>query len=278
MTEIIPCTILTTMVVNTIRQLMTIGFSEYEAKTYLALLKVQPATAYETAKTAGIPSSKIYEILGKLKDKGTAVALKSNNKLLYAAIDPDELIQSQKASFSKTINELEHNLKTHTKQENVSYIWNIYEYDYLIDKAVRMIKDAEKSVLLSIWPEDLQFLSESLSEANVPVSIVHFGTLKEERDETIFVHPIEDTLYSEKGGRGFSIVTDSACAVTATISENNKVTGAWSNNTGFALLAEDYIKHDIYVMKIVNRFNSQLINRFGENYHLLRDIYSDKEV
>jgi hypothetical protein len=42
-------------------------------------------------------------------------------------------------------------------------------------------------------------------------------------------------------------------------------------------LAEDYIKHDIYVMKIVSRFGPELQERFGENYSMLRDVFTDQE-
>ncbi|MBW1815193.1 MAG: TrmB family transcriptional regulator, partial [Deltaproteobacteria bacterium] len=37
------------MVVNIIKRLSEIGFSEYEAKAYTALVRANPATAYEIA-------------------------------------------------------------------------------------------------------------------------------------------------------------------------------------------------------------------------------------
>ena len=57
---------LTTMVVNNIiQQIMTLGFTEYEARAYVSLIKIQPATAYELSRESGIPSSKIYEIIAR---------------------------------------------------------------------------------------------------------------------------------------------------------------------------------------------------------------------
>ena len=35
---------------------------------------------------------------------------------------------------------------------------------------------------------------------------------------------------------------------------------------------------EVYIMKIVTRLNGELIRRFGDNYALLRDIFSDQEV
>ena len=62
-----------------------------------------------------------------------------------------------------------------------------------------------------------------------------------------------------------------------TVFKGRQVEGAWSKNLGFVTLAEDYIKHDIYIMKIIERFKDMLIARFGENYHRLRDIFKDEE-
>ena len=63
-----------------------------------------------------------------------------------------------------------------------------------------------------------------------------------------------------------------------TISADFSAQGAWSASAGFVLLAEDYIKHDIYIMKIVRRFDGELTARFGAGYAKLRDIFSDEEV
>ena len=108
------------------------------------------------------------------------------------------------------------------------------------------------------------------------IAIVHFGQT-DLRIGVLYQHPIEDTLYQERGGRGFVMVSDSKEAVLATVYGESAVEGAFSMNRGFILLAEDYIKHDIYVMKIVRRMDRELIKRFGEGYRKLRDIYSDEE-
>jgi hypothetical protein len=63
-------------------------------------------------------------------------------------------------------------------------------------------------------------------------------------------------------------VVDGFQALLGTFSEDKPAEGAWSENQGFVNLAEDYIKHDIYVMKIVRRFGQEMQKRFGENYHL----------
>jgi sugar-specific transcriptional regulator TrmB len=53
-----------------VQRLQALGFSQYEARAYCALLQESPANGHEVAKTAGIPTSKIYETLERLHQKG----------------------------------------------------------------------------------------------------------------------------------------------------------------------------------------------------------------
>ncbi len=270
------------MVVNNItQQIMTLGFSEYEARAYECLLKIQPATAYEISRESGIPSSKIYEVIAKLTDKNIFILLDgSAKKKLYLATPPDEFIKSRKSIFDKTFSALEKTLPKLEKETNVSCVWNFNQYGFLIEKSERMIFDASESILLSTWGEEFEALGSELKEAEkkgVKIAIVHFGET-EKKTGRIFKHPIMDTIYEEKGGRGFTLITDSETALVATIKAENSVEGAWSSNQGFITLARDYITHDIYIMKIVARFDKTLLEKFGDNYHCLRDIFNDDEI
>lgn len=270
------------MVVNNlIRQITALGFSEYEAKAYVHLLSAQPASAYELSRISGIPSSKIYEILGRLVEKRIVFVEGAGRKKKYVATPPEEFVESRRRVFHQTIDSLEEGLKEVTvKTDDVSFIWNMTEYDFLLDKAQRMIEGADTALLLSTWHEEFSALRAPLARAQakgVNLATVHFG----ETDEgvgRIFEHPIEDTLFKEKGGRGFVLVADAKAAIVATITDGNHVEGAWSLNRGFITLAEDYIKHDIYIMKIVHRFDALLHATFGDRYHHLRDIFNDTDL
>jgi len=61
-------------------------------------------------------------------------------------------------------------------------------------------------------------------------------------------------------------------------SDGKKTEGIWSMNEGFVIMAEDYIRHDIYFMKLVERFDPLLREKFGEGYEKLRDVYRDEEI
>jgi sugar-specific transcriptional regulator TrmB len=268
------------MVVNIVQGFMKIGFSEYEAKAYVALLHSYPSTAYEAAKSSGIPTSKIYEVLSRLTQKGTVLELLEHHKRRYIPIDPEECLERFKAQTSLTLELLTEEL-SHLKDEtNVSYIWNVRSYDPFLHRAERIIRRAKETLLISTWKEEaLRLASEIMDAENrgVRIAAVHFGK-PEIQFGQIFPHPIEDTIYAEKGGRGFVVVADSREALMGTVLGKNGVEGAWSKNRGFVTLAEDYIKHDIYIMKIVQRFDGTLLETFGQRYAKLRDIFTDEEV
>ena len=50
--------------------LQRLGFTEYEAKVYLALLRHSPLTGYAVAQRSGVPRSKVYEVLNGMVGRG----------------------------------------------------------------------------------------------------------------------------------------------------------------------------------------------------------------
>ncbi len=275
--------VLTTKVDNMktiILELMELGLSEYEAKAYLSLLRESPATAYEIAKSSGVPTSKVYEVLKRLIEKGIISIIEERKIKRYVPIEPDEFLNKHKNKMETIIDSLKDELSNIRGKRELSYIWNITEYDYLMNKVRRMIEGAAKTILISIWKEEFALIEDRIKDAlkrKIKVAVVHFGP-PELRLGQIYQHPIEDTIYQEKGGRGLVVVVDSKEVLMGTVFKNNTVEGAWSMNRGFVTLADDYIKHDIYIMKIVKRFDRTLIKKFGDKYAKLRNIFRDEEV
>ena len=68
-----------------VQRLQALGFSQYEARAYCALLQKSPANGHEVAKLAAIPTSKVYETLERLKQKG-AVLVQRSEPTLWAPV------------------------------------------------------------------------------------------------------------------------------------------------------------------------------------------------
>ncbi|HLG22783.1 MAG TPA: helix-turn-helix domain-containing protein [Candidatus Manganitrophaceae bacterium] len=263
-----------------ISKLSEIGFSEYEAKSYLALVQKNPSTAYEIGKESGVPSSKIYEVLNKLKEKGMILSVEEEGAKAkrYIPQQPDEFLTRYQRGVQKTVQSLRDTLTGLHGSKEVSYIWNIMDYDHLVERGRRMVDSARKVILLSLWNDELSLLEENLRAAEkrgVRIALVHFGSPKIHVGQ-VYYHPIEDTLYSEKQGRALVIVVDSQEVLMGNIGRGGITEGAWSKNRGFTMIAEDYVKHDIYIAKIIGRFGKELVKKFGAKYEKLRDVLRDQ--
>lgn len=266
--------------IDLLRQLLDIGFSENEAKAYMALLRESPCTAYELSKNASIPTSKIYEVLGRLSERGVITEVEEKDKKKVVPLPPDDMLDQYQSRLDETLSSLRLGLKSINNEGDLSTIWNIRDYDILMNKAFRLISESSKTVLISCWTEELEILNPYLklaTERGVKSSVVLFGEGSSSSAQ-LFLHPIKDTIYTEKGGRGLVIIRDSEEVLFGNIRKDGSVSGANSRNPGFTAMAEDYVKHDIYIMKIIKRFDGVLIERFGVNYKKLRDVYSDEEA
>lgn len=266
--------------IDLLKQLLDIGFSENEAKAYMALLRESPCTAYELSKNASIPTSKIYEVLGRLSERGVITEVEEKDKKKVVPLPPDDMLDQYQSKLDDTLASLRKGLKSINNEGDLSTIWNIRDYDVLMNKADRLIRETKSSVLISCWPEELGKLEPYIKQAverGVKSSVVLFGKGSIQSAQ-LFLHPIEDTVYTEKGGRGLVIIRDSEEVLFGNIGKDRSVSGANSRNPGFTTMAEDFVKHDIYIMKIIKRFDELLIEKFGVNYELLRDVYSDGEA
>lgn len=75
-----------------IKNLVDFGLSDKEARAYLAVLKLELATANEIAKTAGINRSSGYVVLESLRKRGL-VGISDDKKIRkYVAVSPDTLL------------------------------------------------------------------------------------------------------------------------------------------------------------------------------------------
>jgi len=94
-----------------LKQLINFGFSDKEARIYLALLELEAATVFEIAKQSGINRSSAYVVLEALKKKGF-VGFSDEKKIRqYVASNPEILLSAAK-SASKKQEDIKNNLES----------------------------------------------------------------------------------------------------------------------------------------------------------------------
>ncbi|RPI18342.1 MAG: hypothetical protein EHM58_05785 [Ignavibacteriae bacterium] len=86
---------------NIIEKLKTLGFREYDAKVFTALLNGIPMTVSEIAKDAKVIRNSVYEIVKSFVEKGYCNEIETNRFLSYQIINPqiilDKIIREHNA-------------------------------------------------------------------------------------------------------------------------------------------------------------------------------------
>ncbi len=104
-----------------IKELITLGFSENEAKTYLTLMIKNNMTVAEIAQASGVPRPKLYEIIKRLIVKGLCTEVNGKIKK-YSAVNPEIISESLIKQYEKQF--AEKKTKTESFFQDISSIYN----------------------------------------------------------------------------------------------------------------------------------------------------------
>src|SRR6266545_7228560 len=145
--------------------LQQLGFSEYEARAYLALLQWNPLNGYELAKLSGLPRANIYTVLQKLEERGVVVRLDMPNETRYTPMAPTELTERLASRFQYTLNATQQALADLTTPPDPEYVWNIRGYPALLEHANALLATTRERLLVAIGRQEASALAESLVQA-----------------------------------------------------------------------------------------------------------------
>lgn len=91
--------------------LSDLGLTNYEAKVYLALTRRGSSTAAETARVAGIPRQRIYDVLSSLVTRGLASS-RPGQVTKYVATPPTEAVEGLVSDHRQRLEQLERESRT----------------------------------------------------------------------------------------------------------------------------------------------------------------------
>ena len=242
---------------NIINHLQNLNFTQYESKAYLSLLQQGNISGYELAKNSGIPASKIYQVLNKLIEKEVILALDSE-PTKYTPIPPEDILTRFKEDYLETIDSLNKSLNDIYKKQGTTdnYIWNVNGREAILRRVIEFINQAENQVYLSVWDEEVEEIKGALVETfskGIGISIVHYGENllgigKEYR------HGREHQIRQQRGARRLALEVDEEKVILGHFLENGGSNAVWTTNKGLILLAKDYIIHDIYTIRMSEKF------------------------
>jgi hypothetical protein len=143
------------------RELELLGFTEYEARVYRALLVEHPATAYRLGKLSGVPLSRVYEIASRLVDKGAA-SIAGEDPARYTPVPPDELVSGAHARLTDRLEGLKAELgQLYGPGAEDGYSW-VRGQDNLAARAASTVASAKGDISAAGTPGAQAWLAQAL--------------------------------------------------------------------------------------------------------------------
>ena len=251
-----------------------LGFTEYEGKVYLSLLKDHPSSAYNISHHSGVPHSRVYDITRRLIKKGFAVA-QGTNPELYSPISPDELVNTLKRDNARLTGELKIQLASIKFESDFDPVWNLSGKAEALELAQELIKTAEKEIYIGVWDQELAVLTEALKERfekGVKVFILIYGNMALDFGD-VFYHGIDNINRDGKKDTTLDLVVDSSACLTGNLGGHQPCKAVWTRNKGLINSIEGYLIHDFFIAEITKEFGHEIDKAFGYNLEKLRKKY-----
>jgi sugar-specific transcriptional regulator TrmB len=150
---------------DAIQDLQSLGFSEYEARAYVALLQRGPLTGYQLAKASGIPRPNIYPVLDRLQERGAVGRLEVPDGTQYTALPAEEMLQRLGRDADARLERAHLSMKELDSAPETALVWNVRGFDLVIERARELIDSAQDRLLIGTWSNEARELAAATAAA-----------------------------------------------------------------------------------------------------------------
>lgn len=238
------------------------GFSQYEAKVYMALIKIGASNAYTVSKESGVPRARVYDVLEGLSKRGMVMFEDvGNGKMIYSPVPVKVFLERVRSSWKTDFDYASRELRELESSENPreSYISVINGGAAIIAFCKSLIGEAERKVVVSMNGYMYQSLQQELLEARERGCILAGVTFTPDTP----IPPLErhhDRKTHRKKDRAnwFILSTDSQNLFYGHSAEYDD-SAFFTTDLTHVYLLEDYIYHDVILNRLTQKDISQNI-------------------
>ncbi|MEJ2758126.1 MAG: helix-turn-helix domain-containing protein [Anaerolineales bacterium] len=244
------------------KELQKIGFTEYEAKIYLALLKEYPNTGYQISKKSGVPRSMVYEALGRLHAKGAVMETIESRATYYRPLPPETLLDQHLANLNNLIHDLKPGLSELYQSQDDTSIWTLADQDAVSAYAIQMLENAENEVFLVINDEavgNLYTTLEALSQREVSLNILGTGKTNFPFGKIVQHPPLESQIQGLTDT--LLILVDGKEVLVANTNGNTQAT--ITKNKNLILIAHQFIWMEFFTQRVFSAIGEDLLKRLA---------------
>jgi sugar-specific transcriptional regulator TrmB len=143
---------------------VALGFNLNEGRAYAALLRLGPSTGYEVSQRSGVPRSAVYAVLRRLVDEGAARSLPGHPER-FMATPPASLLNLLSTRFDASGKALTDAIGRMDVAPTVPDAFSVRGYERVMEEASRIVSSAERTLVVSGWPRELEQLEGELAAA-----------------------------------------------------------------------------------------------------------------
>jgi len=223
-----------------------LGFTVYEAKTYVSLLQNSPVTRYELSKNSGVPRSAIYGVIKQLENLGAVNALYSEPEK-YVPLPPEQLFKLLEDTLKLKISDARESLKGIESNLATDHLWNIVGYQNMLQKAKEIIENAQEEIYLSVWKREFDLLEEQLNKAknkNLKITIFSFNDISFDTNY-LYSYNIKEKELQKIWDHKIILVADRRELLMGEADEQMPKKTAWTTNRAIVDIATNHIILDI---------------------------------
>lgn len=240
--------------------LTEIGFTEYEAKVYLALLGNYPVTGYQISKDSGVPRSMVYETLGRLVTRGAVLESSEGRTTIYRPVSPQLLLDRHEERQMRLVDDLREELQALYTDTSEEYVWSIRSKSAVFTYAKQMLSKAQTEVYLVLNDECLDALQdeiEAVSNRGVAVCTLLTGEAQFSQGYVARHPPLESEL--QELTDTLIMVVDKIETLIADVGQDASATITNSHN--LVLIAHQFIWMELFAQRIYRQLGADLIER-----------------
>jgi Cd2+/Zn2+-exporting ATPase len=239
-----------------LQALSRLGFSDYEAKTYLAMLKSSSVTGYQISKEAGIPRSMVYEALGRLANRGAVMSHSTGDVTHYAPLPVNSLLDNLRHGYEDAIDAAHQALESFQGLTPFDEVWSIEGHQSVLSRAHEMIVSAKTEILISVSDPVLVELMSPLSvaaAAGVTIRFLLLGDADVPFGE-VARHPHMESAAQSIAGSLVLVVDNGLCLIGSSGARESAI---WTGSGPVVFIARQYILQEMLTQKILERLRTQ---------------------
>lgn len=256
--------------------LRALGFTDYESRIYITLVKHPSSTAYELSQNSGVPRPNTYSALKSLEDRNAVLPV-SKRPSRYTARSPEHLFRSIAAHTSQLCENLSNRLAelATVPEDQQHYVWMVSGEASVHAKMAEMISLARHEIWIRADTSVLDIHADALRTATeqngVRLLIILFGDNPSDYQFNdrceIYVHEASGVRVGTADNY-FTIAVDHREMLTA--NRDVELVAAHSENALMVKMALSLIRHNFYLAEIFGQLKKELDRKFGPHLTSLR--------